>query len=70
MRADGAPRLEFPGNRTDVFIYNLQSQRVHQFQITSEGGTTNIAHLAEGVYKVQIDMKNGEFEVLNLQISR
>lgn len=70
MRADGAPRIEFPGNRTDVFIYNLQSQRVHQFQITSEGGTTNIAHLAEGVYKVQIDMKNGEFEVLNLQISR
>lgn len=70
MRADGAPVLEFPGNRTDVFIYNLQSQRVHQFEITSEGGSTNVAHLAEGIYKVQIDMKNGAFEVLNLQISR
>jgi len=70
MRADGAPAVEFPGNRTDVFIYNLQAQRVHQFEITSEGGSTNVAHLAEGIYKVQIDMKNGNFEVLNLQISR
>ena len=70
MRADGAPVPEFPDNRTDVFIYNLQSQRVHQFEITSEGGSTNVAHLAEGIYKVQIDMKNGAFEVLNLQISR
>ena len=70
MRADGAPVPEFLGNRTDVFIYNLQSQRVHQFEITSEGGSTNVAHLAEGIYKVQIDMKNGAFEVLNLQISR
>lgn len=70
MRADGAPRIEFPSNRTDVFIYNLQSQRVHQFEISSEGGSTNVAHLAEGVYKVQIDMKNGAFEVLNLSISR
>ncbi len=70
MRADGAPTLEFPGNRTDVFIYNLQAQRVHQFEITSIGGNTNVAHLANGIYRVHIDMKNGEFEVLNLQISR
>ncbi|UUV22124.1 GPI inositol-deacylase [Paenimyroides aestuarii] len=70
MRVESAPVVEFPGNRTDVFIYNLQAQRVHQFEITNQGGSTNVAHLTNGIYKVHIDMKNGSFEVLNLSISR
>lgn len=70
MRADGAPTLEFNGNRTDAFIYNLQGQKVHEFEITSTGGSTNIAYLANGIYRVHIDMQNGEFEVLNLSVSR
>lgn len=70
MRASDAPTIEFNNNRTDVYIYNLQGQNVHKFQINNEGGSTNVAHLSEGVYKVQIDMQNGGYEVLNLVISR
>lgn len=67
---DGFPVPEFSGNYTNVSIYNLQAQRVHQFEMSREGGNTNVAHLSNGVYKVQIDMQNGNFEVLNLSISR
>lgn len=64
--ADGAPVPEFPGNRTDVFIYNLSGTLVHQFEISSTGGSTEVYHLPPAVYKVNIDMQNGEFQTLNL----
>lgn len=64
------PIPEFSGNFTNVYIYDLQARKVHQFEMNSEGGTTNVSHLAPGVYKVHIDMQNGNFEVLNLSVSK
>ena len=64
------PVPEFSGNFTNVSIYDLQSKKVHQFEMSSEGGSTDVSHLATGVYKVHIDMQNGNFEVLNLSISK
>lgn len=68
--ADGAPVPDFIGGRTNVRVYNLQSHLVHEFEIYNEGGSTNIAHLPVGFYKVQIDMQNDTFQVLNLLIER
>lgn len=64
------PSPEFSGNYTNVSIYNIQAQKVHQFEMSREGGSTYVGNLANGIYKVHIDMQDGTFEILNLSISR
>ncbi|WP_153393747.1 T9SS type A sorting domain-containing protein [Chryseobacterium vaccae] len=67
---DNNNRPEFRNNQTDVTIYDMNSQIRKRFQITSSGGTTSVSELATGIYKVQVDMQNGNYQIINLSISR
>ncbi|MDR2234835.1 MAG: T9SS type A sorting domain-containing protein [Chryseobacterium sp.] len=67
---DSNNRPEFRNNQTDVTIYDMNSQLRKRFQITSTGGSTSVAELETGIYKVQVDMQNGSYQVINLSISR
>lgn len=67
---DSNNRPEFRNNQTDVTVYDMNSQIRKRFQITSTGGTTDISELEVGIYKLQIDMQNGSYQVINLSVSR
>lgn len=67
---EGVTPPAFEGNRTDVFIYDMQGRMKKQFIISPTGGETNVSELSTGIYKMQIDLQNGNFQVVTLQISR
>lgn len=60
----------YKNNSTQVKIFDFQMQLRHQFTIENRGGSTDISHLSNGLYKVVIDKQNGTVETHNLSINR